>query len=203
MKQRTQLFTHLLLPTFVGLLITAWAGAQDATPSCDAPAGNQKTKTKADAAPVQVGVKQLIADRATLDGKKVQLEGMVTEICKHRGCWAMLHDVDSDAEGQIRVKQDDNQSNFKAFMPEHQGRTVLVTGELHVTKIDKAYLDKWEARVKAAGKKGAAAEEAEQSQEAVLKQIAALREKLAKSGKPYLSSMQVAVDKWQVKKPSS
>ena len=120
-----------------------------------------------------------------------------------RGCWAMLHDLDSDAQGQVRVKQEDDQSNFKAFLPEHQGKTVVVTGELHETRIDTTYLDKWETRVKAGPKESGKGEEAEHSQEAVLKQIAGLREKLAKSGKSYLSSLQVAVDKWEVKRTGS
>ncbi len=170
-------------------------------PACAVPGGAKtKAKTAADAgAPANVGVQELIKNREKLDGKKVVLEGMVTDICKHRGCWAMVHDLDSDAQAQVRVKQDDNQSNFKAFLPEHQGKTVLVTGELHETRIDKAYLDKWEARAKAPAKDAGQGEEAEHSQEAILKQIASLREKLAKSGKSYLSSLQVAVDKWEVK----
>jgi hypothetical protein len=193
MIRKVCLFTNIVLSASVGVLLTASAFSQEKSAS----------KAAADsAAPTKVGVQQLIKDKATLDGKKVQLEGMVTDICKHRGCWAMVHDVDSDAEGLVRVKQDDNQSNFKAFLPEHQGRTVVVTGELHVTKIDTAYLDKWEARVKAAAKDGKKAEDADQSTEAVLKQIAAIREKLAKSGKSSLSSLQVAVDKWEVKADS-
>jgi len=196
MKKRAYLFINLLLPASLGMLLATSAAAQEF--SSAAPAKNS-TATSDSGAPVKVGVQQLIKERTTLDGKKVELEGMVTDICKHRGCWAMLHDLDSDADGQVRVKQDDNQSNFKAFLPEHQGRTVLVTGELHVTKIDTAYLDKWEARVKAAAKDGKKSEDADQSVEVVLKQITALREKLAKSGKSYLSSLQVAVDKWEVK----
>ena len=199
MINKTNSFARMLLPTSLGLLLTLNLGAQEAAPA-GAATTQPKAKTATDGgAPAQVGVQTLLKDRAKLDGKKVQLEGMVTEICKHRGCWAMVHDLDSDAEGQVRVKQDDNQSGFKAFLPEHQGKTVVVTGELHETRIDTAYLDKWEARVKKPAKNAAAGEEAEHSSEAVLKQIAGLREKLAKSGKSYLSSLQVAVEKWEVK----
>jgi len=199
MKRTTHLIPSIVFPTALGLLLTLNLGAQDASPA-GAASAKPKAKTATDGgAPAQVGVQELLKNRSKLDGKKVQLEGMVTEICKHKGCWAMVHDVDSDVEGQVRVKQDDNQSNFKAFMPEHQGKTVVVTGELHETRIDTAYLDKWEARVKKPAKNAAAGEEAEHSSEAVLKQIAGLREKLAKSGKSYLSSLQVAVEKWEVK----
>jgi hypothetical protein len=200
MRKRIALFTRLLLPASLGVLVTT-VGAQNASSAGAArTAGKAKAKSTADSgAPITVGVQELIKNREKLDGKKVVLEGMVTDICKHRGCWAMVHDLDSDAQGQVRVKQDDNQSNFKAFLPEHQGKTVVVTGELHETRIDTAYLDKWEARVKAPAKEASQGEEAEHSQEAVLKQIAGLREKLAKSGKSYLSSLQVAVDKWEVK----
>jgi len=199
MKRTTHLIPSIVFPTALGLLLTLNLGAQDASPA-GAASAKPKAKTATDGgAPAQVGVQELLKNRSKLDGKKVQLEGMVTEICKHKGCWAMVHDVDSDVEGQVRVKQDDNQSNFKAFMPEHQGKTVVVTGELHETRIDTAYLDKWEARVKHPAKDAVAGEAAEHSRDVVLKQIAGLREKLAKSGKSYLSSLQVAVDKWEVK----
>ena len=202
MKMKAYLFTSLLLPTSLAMLLAASAAAQETAPAGNAATGAKKPEAKAtadNAAPVKVGVQELLKNKEKLDGKKVQLEGMVTEICTKKGCWAMLHDLDSDAKGLVRVKEDDNQSNFKAFLPEHQGRTVVVTGELHVTKIDTAYLDKWEARVKAPKMESKEGEDADQAPKAVLKQIAALREKLAKSGKPYLSSMQVAVDKWEVK----
>jgi hypothetical protein len=197
-KNRTHRFgTRLrLLSLSLSLAISATAAT--------ASAGAVKPKARTtDATPAQVGVQELLKNREKLDGKKVVLEGMVTEICKHKGCWAMIHDMDSDATGQVRVKQNDNQSNFKAFLPEHQGKTVLVTGDLHATRIDSAYLDKWEARVKATAKGNEPGEEAEHSNEAVLKQIAGLREKLARSGKEHLVSLQVAVDKWEVKRSGS
>jgi len=200
MKNNTNSFTRILLPTALGLLLALPVGAQDASPAAAKPKPKAKAKAATDSGPAtQVGVQELLKNRSKLDGKKVALEGMVTEICKHKGCWAMVHDVDSDADGLVRVKQDDNQSNFKAFLPEHQGKTVVVTGELHETRIDTAYLDKWEARVKAPAKDAAAGQEADHSRDASLKQIAGLREKLAKSGKSYLSSLQVSVDKWEVK----
>ena len=76
---------------------------------------------------------------------------------------------------------------FTAFRPELQGRTLRVTGELHETRMDKAYLDKWEARVKAEGKSGGEKAHEEQSPAQVLKQIAGLRERLLKSGQDYSS----------------
>jgi hypothetical protein len=149
-------------------------------------------------AAVHVTVKEVLADKSKYVGKEIVLEGFVTDFCKKRGCWAMLHDTDSDAAGQIRVKQEDAQDGFKAFLPEIQGKTVLVTGKLHESRIDKDYLDKWEAKVKEA-EKNKTGEAAEQSPDATLKQIAALRERLATSKSGYLSSLTLAVSTWEPK----
>lgn len=143
-----------------------------------------------------VGVKDLLAHSTNFSGKQIVLEGFVTDYCKEKGCWAMLHDTDPDAKGLIRVKQDDDASNFKAFLPEIQGKTVLVTGEVLETRIDKDYLDKWEARVKEALKDKNVKEEASDK---VLKQIAGLRERVANSKRGYLSSISLAVSKWEAK----
>jgi hypothetical protein len=159
----------------------------------------QPTNTPAPAPLPVVGVSQIFKAPTNYIGRKFVLEGFVTDVCKHRGCWALLHDNDPDAKGQIRAKQDESGPAFTAFRPELQGRTIRVTGELHETRIDKAYLDKWEARVKAAQTASRKNDDAEQPSNAVLAQIARLREQLAKSGEDYLSSLGLAVVKWEVK----
>jgi hypothetical protein len=169
------------------LLATAATGAEE-----------KATATAAKAAPPTVAVKDLLAGATNYDGKEIVLEGMVTDYCKNKGCWALVHDTDPDAKGQVRVKQDDDAKGFKAFLPEIQGRTVLVTGEFHDTHIDKDYLDKWEARVKTAKEK-AKGKDTEASYDKVLKQIAGYREQVGKSKEGYLHSYGLAVAKWEAK----
>ncbi|MGC3960050.1 MAG: DUF4920 domain-containing protein [Verrucomicrobiota bacterium] len=148
-----------------------------------------------------IGVQELIKNAKQYDGKKIVLEGFVTEVCKRKGCWANIHDNDSDSKAQIRVKQEEGESGYKAFQPEVQGKTVHVTGAVKATKIDADYLDKWEARVKEAQKQANAKEkksEAADSCAAVFKQIAGYRERVSKSTNGYLTSVSLGVDKWEL-----
>jgi hypothetical protein len=154
-----------------------------------------------------VGVKDFLKDPQSYVGKKIVLQGFVTDICKRRGCWALLHDNDANAKGQVRVKQNEASDMFRAFLPDLQGKTILVTGEVKETKIDNDYLDKWEANVKAAkekaGKAGDKESEEGDSYDAILKQIASLRERVAKAKQGHLSSYSLAVAGWepQAEKP--
>jgi hypothetical protein len=183
-----------VLPSILISLLIALAAHAEQTNTAKAPAKSSATLPR-------VGVKELLSNPTNYEGKQIVLEGFVTDICKKKGCWAMLHDADPDAKGQVRVKQDDDASSFKAFLPEIQGKTVLVTGEVHETRIDAEYLDKWEARVKEAQKDKAKAKEQEEPNAAVFKQIAGLRERVAKSKQGYLTSLGVAVLTWEAKTP--
>jgi len=182
----------------LGLLLTLAA-----TPS---PAAEAATATNVVAAapagklPV-VRVKDYLAKPAAYAGQEIVLQGYVTEVCKRKGCWALLHDNDSDDKGQVRVKQNEEGDTFKAFLPELQGKTILVTGEVKETKIDTAYLDKWETNLKAAQAKAAQSPDkkadATDAYAPVLKQIATYRERVAKAERGYLSSYSFAVATWQ------
>lgn len=168
-----------------------------------------KTEKGTNATPALVTVKTLLEDPAKYVDSTVVLEGFVTQVCQNRGCWAILHDEDPDDKGQIRVKQDESKP-FKPFLNEHQGKTVLVTGEVHETKIDVDYLDKWEARVKAAKEKAAKKSKEEPAKTevtgekkdaytSVFKQIESLRKRVADSKKGYVTSISFEVSKWEPK----
>jgi hypothetical protein len=189
MKHNRHPFAGVLLPASIGLLLALAVQAEQTNTA--------KAPPKSSATLPRVGVKELLSNPTNYAGKQIVLEGFVTDICKKKGCWAMLHDPDPDAKGLVRVKQDDDASNFKAFLPEIQGKTVLVTGEVHATRIDAEYLDKWEARVKEAQKDKT--KEQEEPYAAVFKQIAGLRERVAKSKQGYLTSLGVAVLTWEAK----
>jgi hypothetical protein len=144
-----------------------------------------------------VSVKEYLKDPAVFAGRQIVLKGFVTEVCRRKGCWALLHDADSEAKGQVRVKQNEEGKTFKAFLPELQGRTILVTAEVKETKIDTAYLDKWENNVKAAKEKAEKTPgETNPQFDATLKQIATYRDRLAKSERGWLASYSVAVLNW-------
>lgn len=191
------------------LIVSLWFGL--AATSGHAAEAASKTNADAQITPVKslpvVGVKDFLKEPESYSGKEIVLQGFVTEVCKRKGCWALLHDNDSDAKGQIRVKQNEAGDTFKAFLPELQGKTILVTGEVRETKIDNDYLDNWEAKIKAAQEKSAKADdkkaETDASFAATLKQIADYRDRVAKAKHGYLSSYTLAVVKWepQAEKP--
>lgn len=170
--------------------------------AADTGATNSPAAAQTASAPV-VTVKEYLKDPAQFAGRQIVLQGFVTDVCKRKGCWALLHDADSEAKGEVRVKQDEEGQTFKAFLPELQGRTIQVTGDVNETKIDNAYLDKWETNVKAAKERAEKAKTAGEKNEAgqgfdnTLKQIAEYRERVAKAKHGYLSSYSVAVTQWR------
>ena len=194
MKQSyLKLVKPLAVANALGLVILS----NSALPLKAAP-GDAAPEKKAATNSVTVSVKELLKQPSKYADKTVVVEGLVTDVCKNKGCWALLHDTDPDSKGQIRAKQDDDGPTFKAFPLELAGKTILVTGELRETKIDADYLDKWEARVKAARAKSTD-KKAGQNFDAVEKQIASLRKRLAESKETSLTSLQFAAVRWETK----
>jgi len=56
-------------------------------------------------------ISTLLAEPDRYVGKKVRVEGMVTEVCKMAGCWMELEE---SAEAKIRIKVDDGEIVFPA-----------------------------------------------------------------------------------------
>jgi hypothetical protein len=192
----------------VAAVAALWLGLAAANSYADGAASptNSVSATESGKPPI-VGVKDFLKDPAPYAGREVVLEGFVTDVCRKKGCWALLHDSDADAKGQVRVQQNEEGDTFKPFLPELQGKTILVTSEVKETKIDQDYLDKWEARVNAAKDQAAQAgdkkKDSGEAYDAVLKQIARYRERLAKATDGHLSSYSLTVVKWepQAEKP--
>lgn len=137
-------------------------------------------------------------------GQQIVLEGFPTAVCKRSGKKAWLHDTNSEAAGTIRVERT---GEMAAFNQDVVGKTLRVTGTLRELRLDAAYFDAWEARVKASmtaknkdeGDKEENCTEVCQENVAAdktLKNIAAYRKKLEKSPKGYLSAMWVDGTKW-------
>jgi len=160
----------------------------------------------ADTAPPNYGVTALIQETNKPFGKEIVLEGFPTAICKRSGKKAWLHDTNSEAAGTIRVERT---GDMPAFNQDVVGKTMRVTGTLRELRLDAAYFDSWEARVKAS-MKAKNTDEGEKEEgcteqcsenvaaETTLKNIAAYRKKLAKSPKGYLSAFWVDGKKWKL-----
>jgi hypothetical protein len=157
--------------------------------------------------PLRYDVTALIQDTNRPWGKEIILEGFPTAVCKRSGKKAWLHDVDSESAGTVRVERT---GSMAAFTQDAVGKTMRVTGTLRELRMDAAYFDAWEARVKeslavAKNKNEGEKEDGctEQCQENVaaattLKNIAAYRAKVAKTKTGYLSAMWVDGTKWEL-----
>jgi hypothetical protein len=197
MKHPSQ-FMRNQIAAAVALLLALAASTGCATDTI--PSTNAAPPRKSGNPPV-VGVGAFLKDPQLYSAGEIVLQGFVTDVCKRKGCWALLHDNDPDAKGQVRVKQNEDGDTFKAFLPELLGKTILVTGKVKETKIDNEYLDKWETSVKAAREKAVKAEDKKSgegdSYDAILKQIAGLRKRAAKAPNGWFSSYSLIVDKWE------
>lgn len=150
-----------------------------------------------------VGVRKILTEGSSFVGQPVVLEGFVTGVCHSGGKKAFLHDLDPDAKGNLRVERT---GDMKVFDQDLKGQTLQVAGVVRELRIDAAYLDAWEARVKAAH---AAKDEKKEcdghdcdsslSNDAAIKRINALRAQVAKAPKGYLSSIWVDGTTWKVK----
>ena len=67
-------------------------------------------------------ISTLLADPNPYVGKKVRVEGKVTEVCQMAGCWMELEE---SAQARIRIKVDDGVIVFPATAP---GKTAVAEG---------------------------------------------------------------------------
>lgn len=147
-----------------------------------------------------LGVRTLLTTGETHVGQQIVFEGFVTGVCHSGGKKAFFHDLDPDAAGSLRVERT---GAMRAFDQDLKGKTLRVSGTVRELRIDAAYLDAWEARVKAteAAKQGEACEndcDASLTAQAAFKRIAGLRAKLAQTPRGYLSSLWVDGQNWEV-----
>jgi hypothetical protein len=151
--------------------------------------------------PPTFGVASLIQATNKPWNQTVVVEGFVTAVCPRSGKKAWLHDTNSEVAGNLRVEREGKSAVFEK---EVVGKTIRVTGVLRELRIDAAYLDSWESRVKGSNttveKKDTCTDkcEANQTVDDALKRINALRAQITKSDKGYLSSIWVDGEQWQV-----
>ena len=110
--------------------------------------GNKQQKNASEATTEQTAssaleVDSLLANAESLAGKEVTIEGVCTHTCKHGAKKIFL--MGSDDTQVIRVEA----GTLGAFDPKCVNSIVRVTGTLKEQRIDEAYLQNWEAQLKA------------------------------------------------------
>ena len=139
-------------------------------------------------------VDDILARADSLTGKTFTTEALCTHICAHGGGKIFL--MGSDDTQTIRVEA----AKLGSFDTKCVNSIVRVTGTLKEQRVDEAYLQQWESRLKAAaaekhgeGEAGCSTEKKARGETANTPEarIADFRAKIAKrqaeSGKPYLS----------------
>ncbi|MCS7091516.1 MAG: hypothetical protein RMN51_05645 [Verrucomicrobiota bacterium] len=156
--------------------------------------------------PPRYGVTALIQETDKPFGREIILEGFLTAVCKRGGKKAWLHDTNPDAAGTVRVERT---GNMPAFSQDLIGKTIRVRGTLREQRLDAAFFDAWEARLKAKLQaRGTAVHPKEEActetcrenapAESQLKAIAAYRKKLAQSPTGYLTAFWVDGIQWEL-----
>ena len=161
--------------------------------------GNKQQKSASEATTEQsassaLEIDSLLANAESLAGQEVTIEGVCTHTCKHGAKKIFL--MGSDDTQTIRVEA----AKLGSFDTKCVNSIVRVTGTLKEQRVDEAYLQQWESRLKAAaaekhgeGEAGCSTEKKARGETANTPEarIADFRAKIAKrqaeSGKPYLS----------------
>lgn len=110
--------------------------------------GNKQQKSASEATTEQsassaLEIDSLLANAESLAGQEVTIEGVCTHTCKHGAKKIFL--MGSDDTHVIRVEA----GTLGAFDPKCVNSIVRVTGTLKEQRIDEAYLQNWEAQLKA------------------------------------------------------
>ena len=109
--------------------------------------GNKQAKTNETAAVEQSGameIDSLLANAETLADQAVTIEGVCTHACKHGATKIFL--MGSDDTQMIRVEA----GKLGSFDTKCVNSIVRVNGTLKEQRVDEAYLQQWEAQLKAA-----------------------------------------------------
>ena len=172
--------------------------------------GNKQQKSASEATTEQsassaLGIDSLLANAESLAGQEVTIEGVCTHTCKHGAKKIFL--MGSDDTQVIRVEA----GTLGAFDPKCVNSIVRVTGILKEQRIDEAYLQNWEAQLKAqtaekhgTGESGCDTEKKARGETATTPEarIADFRAKIAdrkaKTGKEYLSFYFMEANSYEV-----
>ena len=172
--------------------------------------GNKQQKSASEATTEQAAssaleIDSLLANAENLAGQEVTIEGVCTHTCKHGAKKIFL--MGSDDTQVIRVEA----GTLGAFDPKCVNSIVRVTGTLKEQRIDEAYLQNWEAQLKAqaaekhgTGEAGCDSEkkargETANSPEARIADFRAkIADRKAETGKEYLSFYFMEANSYEV-----
>ena len=171
--------------------------------------GNKQAKSETTAEAVEskgMEIDSLLANAETLSGKEVTIQGVCTHTCKHGATKIFL--MGSDDTQTIRCEA----GELGSFSQNCVNNIVEVTGKLVEKRIDEAYLQQWEEKLKAQTAKkhgnsaaGCDSERKARQEEAVNspeERITNFRKRIAdrneKEGKNYLSFYFIEATKYQV-----
>lgn len=153
-------------------------------------------------------VDRVLVSADSLSGHEVVFEGVCTHICAHGG--RKIFVIGSDDSKVLRVEAD---GFIGSFPEETVNSIVVVKGILAEDRIDEAYLDAWEQKIKETEAVNTASEsshcDAEQKAQGqadiknAFDRIGDFRSKIAsrteKEGKPYLSFYHVDASQYEIK----
>ena len=78
----------------------------------------------------------ILADPEAWDGKRVRVEGKVTEVCPKKGCWMSLQEGDA----AIRIKVEDDVIVFPAAAKDHHA---VAEGLVEILPLDREQYTGW------------------------------------------------------------
>ena len=77
-------------------------------------------------------ISSILADPKKYDGKRVMVEGTVTDVCQHMGCW--INVAEKDGGESIKFKVEDG---VIVFPKDSKGKTAKVQGRITVADLSK------------------------------------------------------------------
>jgi hypothetical protein len=140
--------------------------------------GSSAENSEAEVVETIVLVDDLMQDPDAYVGKVIELEGLVTHVCKHSG--KRLHLTSAATNKMVRVEATGDITQFER---ELEGSDVRIMGLVQKQVIDEDYLAKWENEMAIKGEDHDHSEGEEESE-----QINNMRKRLEESGQDQLVS---------------
>lgn len=161
---------------------------------------NQNNKTTAEKSDVKeeaaVTLSELFSDIDKTVDSEIKISGLVDHVCKHGGQRMFIVD---EGENRLKITTGEDISEFEVDL---EGKDVIVNGIVEEERIDDAYLDEWEAEVKAGEEDHESGvhdgNHVEEENETLVK-INDFREQIKNSEKGYLSFYSVKAKSFEVK----
>ncbi len=141
----------------------------------------------------------ITADAADYVDKVVSVTGNVAHVCHHSGKRLFL--TGEDVESRFKVVAGESIEKFDIAL---EGSDITITGLIREQRVDKAFLDEWEADVSEEAKPEVGhegdhdASALEDHHESSLDKIKVMRKKLAESEKEYLAFYSLECQSFEV-----